>query len=74
MKKRQHWIIEGIFFGIIMLVFSSLFDFLNHDFIWRNFPKRIIIWLIGGLLYGFIMHLANKKYLNKIKENERNNN
>ena len=74
MKKRFHWLLEGLIFAIIMFIFSIVIDLVSHNFTWESFPKRIITWLIGGLVYGFVMHLIYKRSLNKLKNDERNNN
>lgn len=59
--KTNNWILEGIIFGLIMLVFSSLFDVITDDFNLNNLWLKALVWLIGGLLYGFIMKLIKEK-------------
>lgn len=67
MKKYRRWIIEGMIFVIIMMSFSIVLDIINHDFTWNNMFKRTIVWLIGGLVYSFVMYFAYKISLNKLK-------
>jgi len=74
MKKRFHWLTEGLIFAIIMLIFSIVLDVVSNDFIWSKLPKQILIWLIGGLIYGLIMHLIYRRSIKKLNKNERNNN
>ncbi|AUC81610.1 hypothetical protein [Lacinutrix sp. Bg11-31] len=74
MKKRFHWFIEGLIFALIMFVFSIVLDVVSNDFAWDKLPKQILIWLAGGVVYGFVMHFIYKRSLNKLNNDERNNN
>ncbi|WP_156112409.1 hypothetical protein [Lacinutrix jangbogonensis] len=74
MKKRFHWLKEGLVFAIVMFIFSIVLDLVSHDFTWVSFPKRIITWVIGGVFYGLIMYLIYRRSLIKLKNDERNNN
>lgn len=67
MKKYRRWIIEGMIFVIIMISFSIVLDIINHDFIWDNMFKRTIVWLIGAVVYSFVMYFAYKISLNQLK-------
>ena len=58
--NKNNWILEGIIFGLIMLIFSSILDLITNEFSFEGFWKKILIWLIGGLVFGLIMKLIRK--------------
>jgi len=61
--NKNNWIAEGIVFGIIMLIFSSIVELVTNDLSFDGFWKKILIWIIGGLIFGLIM-----KYIRKSKK------
>jgi len=61
--NKKNWILEGIIFGVIMLIVSSILDLITNKFSFEGFWKRILIWLIGGLVFGLMM-----KFIRKNKE------
>ncbi|WP_458629248.1 hypothetical protein [Winogradskyella sp. PC D3.3] len=61
MTIKINWITEGLIFGIIMLIFSSILDVITDDFTFDRFWIRILIWLTGGLVYGFLMQLIRRR-------------
>lgn len=74
MKKRIHWLLEGLIFAVIMLVFSIVLDIVSHNFAWEKLPRQVIIWLIGGVVYGLLIKFVYKRELNKLKNDNRDNN
>ena len=65
MNTKSNWIAEGLIFGIIMLIFSSIFDLIDGDFTFEGFWKKIIIWLIGGLVFGLVMKFLRSRKATK---------
>ncbi|WP_040757001.1 hypothetical protein [Winogradskyella psychrotolerans] len=65
MSAKINWITEGLIFGIIMLFFSSIIDLISDDFTFDRFWIRILIWLIGGLVYGFLIKLIRSRKASK---------
>ena len=58
--NKNNWISEGIAFGVIMLIFSSIVELVTDDFSLDGFWKKILIWIIGGLVFGLIMKFIRK--------------
>ena len=58
--NKKKWILEGIIFGVIMLIVSSILDLITNKFSFEGFWKRILIWLIGGLVFGLMMKFIRK--------------
>jgi hypothetical protein len=56
-KKNRPWIKQGISFGLFMYVFMSiLFPLITKDEITlRNLLISLPIWIVGGLIYGYLM-------------------
>ena len=56
-KKKRPWIKQGISFGLFMYVFMSiLFPLITKDEITlRNLLISLPIWIVGGLIYGYLM-------------------
>ncbi|MBF8149633.1 hypothetical protein ITJ86_06965 [Winogradskyella sp. F6397] len=65
MNTKINWVVEGLIFGIIMLVFSSILDLIADDFTFDRFWIKILIWLIGGLVYGLLMKLLRDRKATK---------
>lgn len=58
--NNKNWILEGIVFGVIMLIFSSIIELISDDFILDGFWKKILIWIVGGLVFALIMNYIRK--------------
>ena len=65
MNTKINWLTEGLLFGVIMLMFSSILDVITDDFTFDRFWVKIIIWLTGGLVYGFLMKLLRARKASK---------
>ena len=65
MNTKLNWAVEGLIFGIIMLVFSSILDLITDDFTFDRFWIKILIWLIGGLVYGLLMKILRDRKATK---------
>ena len=61
MKSKHNWILEGLVFGVIMFLFAMILDYFAEGFTFKGIWIKILIWLIGGLAYGFIMKLIRAK-------------
>ncbi len=48
-----------------MLIFLSILDLVSDDFTFDRFWIKIIIWLIGGLVYGLLMKLLRDRKTTK---------
>ena len=57
---KKSWIVQGIFFGLFMFVFMTLFNgfFLEVGFQAKKLLLSLPIWLVGGLLYGYILKVT----------------
>ena len=62
MKK---WIKKGLIFGLFMFVFMALLMLLiqGSEIILRKVLISLVIWLIGGIAYGFLMKGGLKEKL-----------
>ncbi len=60
MKK---WIIEGIFFGLFLFGLNAVLDYKTvfHSE-WYRMLLGLLIYLAGGLAYGYTMKFLRKKY------------
>ncbi|WP_178983949.1 hypothetical protein [Winogradskyella helgolandensis] len=65
MNTKINWIVEGLIFGVIMLIFSSILDLITNDFTFDRFWVKVIIWLAGGLVYGLLMKLLRDRKASK---------
>jgi hypothetical protein len=65
----KSWIRTGLAFGILMFLLMSVFYLLfgTIDFTIDNLIKDFVIWMFGGLVFGFAMKLVmNKRPDNRI--------
>lgn len=63
---KSNWILEGIIFGAIMLIFSSIVETVIDGFTFDYFWIKILILLIGGLIFGlFSKSLREEKNMKK---------
>ncbi|WP_179320506.1 hypothetical protein [Winogradskyella helgolandensis] len=65
MNTKINWIVEGLIFGVIMLIFSSILDLITNDFTFDRFWVKVLIWLAGGLVYGLLMKLLRDRKASK---------
>jgi len=65
------WLKQGLFFGVFMYVFMDIIFplFSNEVLTKRDLLIGIPIWLIGGLVFGFIMKLVMNKRNDKPLQN-----
>ncbi len=63
MKSKQYWFISGLVFGMVMFLLMEIITPLTEglDITSRRILISIPIWLLGGLLWGYVMH----KWMNK---------
>ena len=59
--KKTRWLLEGVLFGTIMLVFSIIMDLIEDEFSFDGFWKRIIVWMIGGFVYALAMRFVRSQ-------------
>lgn len=66
--SRQNWLVSGIKWGIFMYIFMVIvFPFLIGDEItWKTLTLGIVVWLIGGVLFGYMMQFFMNKKPSKI--------
>jgi predicted tellurium resistance membrane protein TerC len=55
--KSHIWIIEGLLYGIFMLIFEMLYLQFRGIITW----KSILIYLFGGLILGYITNFLKSK-------------
>lgn len=62
-KNNNSWIKEGLWFGIIMYIFMAVLypSFTKQPIETINLLLGIPFWLIGGLFYGYVTKILNKK-------------
>jgi len=71
----ENWIGNGIAWGLFMFVLLGLLypylagDVITAELIFIN----LVLWLVGGLLFGFVMKQLVKKKVEVLKEEEKNN-
>ncbi|MFN3529323.1 MAG: hypothetical protein ACK417_05320 [Bacteroidia bacterium] len=70
-----NWWKTGIGYGIFMMVFMEIFNQIYQQPILfsPNWYKYALIWLLGGLVYGYTMHRwymrKKKRQLNNSHDN-----
>ena len=66
---RKQWVFDGIAWGVIMYVLITfIFPITVIDDSPITLRKSLIsipVWLLGGLLFGFVMQKINAKYPKK---------
>ena len=66
---RKQWVFDGIAWGVIMYVLITfIFPITGIDDGPITLRKSLIsipVWLLGGLLFGFVMQKINAKYPKK---------
>lgn len=60
MELSKNWIIEGLVFAALLLVINALINLVLGEFTFDQYWKRVVISIIGGLLYGFVMNVIRK--------------
>ena len=62
MKKKTSWLLEGLVFGVTMLLLSVLLDYYTDDFVADKLWIKIPIFICAGIVYGlFIRYLRKNK-------------
>lgn len=61
MKKKPYWLLEGLIFGVTMLLFSALLDYYTDDFVAEKLWVKIPIFISAGIVYGLFMRYLRKK-------------
>ncbi len=61
MKKKPYWLLEGLIFGVTMLLFSALLDYYTDDFVAEKLWVKIPIFICAGISYGLFMRYLRKK-------------
>lgn len=66
---RKQWVFDGIAWGVIMYVLMTfIVPIIGIDDSPITLEKSLIsipVWLLGGLLFGFVMQKINTKYPKK---------
>ena len=66
---RKQWVFDGIAWGVIMYVLMTFIVPItgidDSPITLRKSLISIPVWLLGGLLFGFIMQKINAKYPKK---------
>jgi hypothetical protein len=66
-QRKNFWVIEGLIWGLFMFVIMGLiFPFLTgEDNGLREIALYLLVWLLGGLAYGYTMHWFRKRSSSK---------
>lgn len=69
-SKRKYILAHGIAFGVVMLIFQFAYRYIfkKELFHFQNVLLEILVWLAGGLLYGWMMHWFLSRRLRKIEK------
>ena len=71
---RKQWVFDGIAWGVIMYVLMTfIVPIIGIDDSPITLRKSLIslpVWLLGGLLFGFVMQKINAKYPRKQKKDD----
>lgn len=66
---RKQWVFDGIAWGVIMYVLMTFIVPItgvdDSPITLRKSLISIPVWLLGGLLFGFVMQKINDKYPRK---------
>ena len=59
--NMKNWIVQGLFFGLFMFVFMTIFEslFMSDSFSAKKTLISLPVWIIAGLVYGFILKSTN---------------
>ena len=70
-QKKKLWIIEGLVWGVFMfLMMGILFPLAQKEpFTTKRVLLSLLYWLIGGLVYGYILKLF-QNYVQKRKQSK----
>lgn len=72
-KKSYSWLIVGISWGILMSVFMTFVVYDDMELTSGNILKVFLIWMVTGLLFGYIWKITkyhSKKKNKNLSENE----
>lgn len=71
----KNWIVNGILWGLLMFSITGLIYpyAIGEKISAESIFIHLILWLIGGLLFGFVMKQLVKNKVKKIKEEELKN-
>ncbi len=63
----KEWMIEGILFGLFLFVLNAILDYKAvFQSEWYRTLLVFLVYLVGGLAYGYTMKFLRKKYSGKI--------
>ena len=59
--NMKNWITQGLFFGGFMFLFMTVFElvFMSDTFSSRKVLIGLPVWILAGLLYGYILKVTN---------------
>ena len=60
MEKKTSWLLEGLVFGVTMLLLSVLLDYYTDDFVADKLWIKILIFISAGIVYGLFMRYLRK--------------
>lgn len=63
-RAKVAWIIQGLFWGFFMFVFMGILTPLafNEEITFRKIATSFILWLVFGLIYGYVTKMVNKRW------------
>lgn len=72
--KWKYLLAHGIAFGVVMIIFQFAYRYLfkKELFHFQNVLLEIIVWLSGGLVYGWMMHWFLSRRLREIEKKQPN--